>query len=517
MGGFIFPGHAAILTPAMAHFAEVPDSDTHRRWVRRVVIGINIVLAVTLVAAISAVGYALFLYGKLDRLALGLGGRSVQEPINILIVGSDSRSEISKDEKKSFGRDVGGQRSDTIMLAHLDPDKKTVSMVSFPRDLYLPIHGTSGKAKINSAFEEGKNSTEGAKTLIDTIQDNFDVRIDHYVQVDFNGFRSIVDSIGGVNVYFPNPVRDSHSGLNFKNAGCIRLYGDASLAYVRSRYYQEKINGAWRSDGRSDIGRIERQQDFMKRVASRAVKSAGNSPLTSEKLVRNGLDYVKVDNGFSVKDLAKLANQYRHVNPETIQTLGSIPGTLGRAGSASVILPDYENANAMLAAFRADGGSAADVTSSSDDTTVQTPAFKPNEIKVKVLNGSGIDQQAANVANQLKAQGFSTMGFGPADSFSYTKTVIRYDAGEQAKALYIQKLIKGPSVLQQATVAGSDLEIVTGSSFGGLSTVSTTSTTAKSSSSTTANSTNSSLHVGGTTPTTKAHVGGPTSTKACTP
>jgi LCP family protein required for cell wall assembly len=496
----------------MAHFAAVPDNESHRRWVRRVVIGINIVLGVTLIAALSAVGYALFLYSKLDRLSLGLGGRSVSQPINVLIVGSDSRQALSKSDRKSFGTSVGGQRSDTIMLAHLNPDTKSITLVSFPRDLWVPIAGSSHSAKINSAFESGKNSTEGAKTLIDTIENNWDVRIDHYVEVDFDGFRSIVNTLGGVNVYFDYPARDVHSGLYQTTAGCVNVFGDEALAYARSRYFQQKINGSWHSDPTSDIGRISRQQDFMKRVAAKAVRKAKGSPFTTEKLVRHGIKYVKIDDGFGVSDLIKLAQKYKKVDPNTIQAMGAVPGTLGRQSGQSVIIPNFDAADAMLSVFRSNGGSASDVTSTSNNGTfgTQVPSIPPNEVHVKVLNGSGVNKQAEDVANKLKEQGFATAGFGPADTFAYTKTVIRYNTGEQAKALMLQHLVKGASVLQQSDVAGADVVIITGTSFSGLDQVSTTTSTTKgsSASSTTATTVNSSRSVGGNA-TNRPSVGSP--------
>jgi len=387
------------------------------------------------------------------------------------------------------------------MLAHLDPNTKSITLISFPRDLWVPIAGTGHSAKINSAFEAGKNSTEGAKTLIHTIENNYDVRIDHYVEVDFEGFKSIVNTIGGVNVNFDYPARDFHSGLYQTTAGCVTLYGDEALSYVRSRYYQEKINGRYVSDPRSDLGRIERQQDFIKRVAARTVKHANGSAFTAEKLVRNGIKYVKLDNGFGLSDLVDLAKKYRKADPMAIKTLGAVPGTLGRADGQSVILPDFTGANAMLSVFRSNGGSASDITSSSTDqsgtiSSATVSSVVPSSVHVKVLNGSGVQQQASQVSTLLKSEGFSTAGFGEADTHAYTKTVIRYNTGEQAKALFLQKLVKGASVLQQADITGADIEIVTGTDFLGMGAVptTTTSTTAStSSSSSVKSSSNSSL------------------------
>ena len=105
-------------------------------------------------------------------------------------------------------------------VVRIDPRKKTASILSFPRDLYLPIAGTGKSARINSAH------AHGVQTLIDTIQQGFGVPINHYVEVDFVGFQKLVDAVGGIKLWFDTPVRDQHSGLLVENTGCVTLNGE---------------------------------------------------------------------------------------------------------------------------------------------------------------------------------------------------------------------------------------------------------------------------------------------------
>ncbi len=122
--------------------------------------------------------------------------------------------------------EAGGQRSDTIMLLRIDPEDETAHLLSFPRDLYLPLAGDRGSDKINAAYAQGR------QVLIDTIQQNFGLAINHYVEIDFIAFRDIVDEIGGVPLYFERPVRDKHTGLSVTEPGCHVLDGRSALHFA---------------------------------------------------------------------------------------------------------------------------------------------------------------------------------------------------------------------------------------------------------------------------------------------
>ena len=150
-----------------------------------------------------------------------------------------------------------------MMVAHVDPGKRTGVLVSFPRDLWVPIPG-HGTPKINAAFRTAARSSRSRRSSrSSTSRSATTSRSTSRASV------SIVDAIGSVPIFFPAPARDKNTGLNITTPGCHELNGDEALAYVRSRYYEYEENGEWKSDPTSDIGRIQRQQYFIRSVATR--------------------------------------------------------------------------------------------------------------------------------------------------------------------------------------------------------------------------------------------------------
>ncbi len=148
--------------------------------------------------------------GSAKRVDLTLADAPSGGGANYLIIGSDTRDFIKNaGDQQAFGdsADAGGQRSDTIMVLHTDPDSGRALLVSFPRDLWVDVPGR-GKSKINAAFNDGPQA------VIDTLANNFNVPIHHYVEVNFDSFRQIVDAIGTVPVYFPTSARDALSNLH---------------------------------------------------------------------------------------------------------------------------------------------------------------------------------------------------------------------------------------------------------------------------------------------------------------
>ena len=193
---------------------------------------------------------------------------------NFLLTGADNGACV--DPNSPFAPAFGdaesgrvGERSDTIMVFRVDPAADRVAVLSFPRDLYVKIAGSNSRSRINSAYRR-----DDPQRLIDTIYENFGIGIDHYIQVDFCTFKTLVDAVGGVTVPFAYPARDPNTGLNVPTTGCFTFDGDHALAYVRSRHYEYEDppgSGNWKTDGTSDLGRISRQQDFLRRtLAERA-------------------------------------------------------------------------------------------------------------------------------------------------------------------------------------------------------------------------------------------------------
>ncbi len=435
-----------------------------RRWPRRLLIGANVFLAVCLLGAAATYGYIRYRFGQIDRPSFSCdvlrncGEDDAGAPMNVLMVGSDSRANLGPGERH-FGseRQVGGQRSDTILVLRADPRRRKAAILSIPRDLAVPIAGSGSDdlQRINTAFEGGP------ERLIATIRQSLGIPIDHYAQVDFNGFRGVVNAVGGVTMYFPSPARDKLSGLNVPTAGCVELDGDEALSYVRSREYQYYESGRWRSDPTGDIGRIQRQQDFIRRVIRKASR-AGRNPITLNSLVDSGVKNVKLDQSFSEGDLLRLAKRFRSLEPDAVEML-SLPTVDANVGGADVLRLQQPEARQVIDHFLGRDERA----SGSGRRREDVPDIPPNRVRVRVLNGSGADGQAGDAAKELQSAGFNVAGSGDADGFRYTEPVIRYGRGQEDKAKLLQAYLEGSSrVEEDTTIRGVDLVLVTGSEMG---------------------------------------------------
>src|SRR6478609_1130926 len=228
---------------------------------------------------------------------------------NYLLVGSDSRAGSDPDSPDYGGigsaDETGGKRSDTIMIMHVDHDTGRASLVSLPRDLWVPIDGGK-KNRINSAF------SQGADVLVRTVQDSLGVPINHYVEVDFTGFKKLVDAMGGVETCFDYATRDKNTGLSIPGPGCYTLDGVQALAYARSRHFQQFIDGKWEEDPTSDIGRTQRQQQLIADAAKALIDKIGANPFAADPVLDAAVDSVQVDPQTNLlkaaKQLQPLAN-----------------------------------------------------------------------------------------------------------------------------------------------------------------------------------------------------------------
>ena len=180
-----------------------------RTWLQRGVLSLNVIM---ILLALGAAWLLRQSYGKvseISRVQLAGSLSPIPEPsepgqriVNVLLVGSDSSAGLDPNDPIQAGR-VGERNGDAIIVAHLNERDGTAALLSLPRDLWLPISGTDREARINSAYAVG-----GAATLIETIESNFDIPINHYVNVDFAGFKGVVEAVGSVEIFFPTPARD---------------------------------------------------------------------------------------------------------------------------------------------------------------------------------------------------------------------------------------------------------------------------------------------------------------------
>jgi LCP family protein required for cell wall assembly len=220
-----------------------------RRW------GLVVVLVVVAWLAFM-VGTPLHAWSKVTKVDTAPAGDRPADSSgsNYLLVGSDSREGLTAEQKKDLATgSAQGRRTDSIILVHVPDGGGKPSMISLPRDSYVPIPG-KGSNKINAAFAFG-----GPKLLVQTVEQVTDLRIDGYVEIGFAGFASVVDSLGGVDICVKFPMNDKKAGINLKK-GCQTLDGKNALGYVRARY----------SDPRGDIGRADRQRQFLAAIMKKA-------------------------------------------------------------------------------------------------------------------------------------------------------------------------------------------------------------------------------------------------------
>ncbi len=354
------------------------------------------------------------------------------EARNFLITGADNNSCIDPDSRyaPAFGdRTSLGERSDTIMMWRVNPAESQVAVLSFPRDLWVTIAGRSSKQRINVAYQR-----DDPQRLIDTIYDNFGIRTDHFVQVDFCAFKTLVDAVGGVGVPFDTPVRDARTGLDVPTAGCFTFDGDHALAYVRSRYFQFlTADRGWVQDGTSDLGRISRQQDFLRRVVSRLLSKGAFNPDVVRGLVQTSSDYVVIDGELSVGKVLEFAGVLRDVDPTQITTyqIESKPQTI-QGNSVLVPTTSGDNMQAILAIFRGEATLASAPVQVFDSTTTSstiTPSgfapsgFAPSGFAPSGFAPSGFgasapltpDEPAPTTLPSVEAEE-NTLGYAPDSS-----------------------------------------------------------------------------------------------------
>ena len=233
------------------------------------------------------------------------------------------------------------------MVMRVDPVTRQAAVLSFPRDLWVPIPGRS-EGRINSAYIKDDYSL-----LAQTIYENFGIVVDHYIQVDFCAFKRIVDAVGGVTVPFATRILDKNVGLDVA-AGCHTFMGDEALAYVRSRHLKwMDENGKTHEDGFSDLGRISRQQDFLRRTLQAALDKGIFDPAVASALIKSLQTDIVTEDGFTVDDMLRFAGVLSDVDPAGIRTYQIEASRLIVSGN-DVLEPRIkgDNKKAILAIFR---------------------------------------------------------------------------------------------------------------------------------------------------------------------
>jgi LCP family protein required for cell wall assembly len=303
-----------------------------KRTGRRVLAVVGILVLALIVWLIAVPVYA---WSHVDRVAYEpSGSRPADQPgTTYLLLGSDSRSGLTKAERKEYGTGhVGGQRTDTIMILYVPPSGHPV-LISVPRDSYVPIPG-HGSNKINAAFAFG-----GPKLMTKTIEKNTGLRIDQYVEVGFAGFVNVINAVGGVEMCIKKPIKDKDSHLNLK-AGCQDLKGKEALGYVRMR----------KADPLGDLGRVQRQRQMVSAMAKKAASPASIlNPVRYWNLANAGTDSLAVGENASMLSMVRMMMAMGKVSSKGGLTL-TVPIANANAYTAagSSVLWDNKKAAAMF-------------------------------------------------------------------------------------------------------------------------------------------------------------------------
>ena len=321
--------------------------------------------------------------------------------LTFLVIGSDTREGL--EDLENFGS-AGGERADVIMLVRVNRDGRA-QMLSVPRDLWVDVPG-HGMNKINSAYAFG-----GSTLMVQTVKQALGVDINHYIEVDFVGFMDMIDEIGGVEIHFANPARDSSSGLDIDSAGTQVLDGESALAYARSRKYQELQNGSWVSVDANDIGRTQRQQEVVRAMMS-ALKTP--SSIAEAGAIANSVArHMTIDSKLAASSVAQLAWDFKGILGGNVDG-ATLPVVGGSVGGASVVHRDDPAAETMIQNFKAGR------------------PFADQPIRVTVLNGNGVAGAAGEMAQQLESLGYVVVSVGDSDEqFTVTTVLGDVDAGRE--------------------------------------------------------------------------------------
>ncbi|MFN8125758.1 MAG: LCP family protein [Candidatus Nanopelagicales bacterium] len=392
----------------------------------------------------------------------GLGGSSIADggPTNILVVGSDDRSGLSTRQRNRLhaGPDDYGRHTDTMMLVHIGGDLGTISVVSIPRDslVTIPAHtSTDGTAvpehqgKINSAF-----STGGPAVTVQTVEQATGLTIDHYVEVNFAGFLSMVDAVGGVEVCLQTPLQDQLSGLDLP-AGRQTISGPQALAYVRARYID------------NDFGRAGRQQKFLSAMAQK-VFSAGTllNPVALNNFVDAAVHSVTTDERLDRDTIAALAGRAADLDLGRVQ-FTTVPVSDGNhmANGESTVLWDGEAAGALFHAL------------AEDQPLPQPPKatqveVSPGEISLAVAPAG---PQGQHAVSDLQAAGFTVSQVAPPATPPAT-TVVRFDPAMPKSLATVKAALPG-ATFQPVPGMGETFSVVIGNDYAGVAPVRAAATT----------------------------------------
>jgi polyisoprenyl-teichoic acid--peptidoglycan teichoic acid transferase len=345
------------------------------------------------------------------------------QPFYIIMMGSDTR----KGEKQ--------QRSDTLIVARIDPKKKNVRMISIPRDTRVDVPGV-GMTKINAAAFFG-----GPALTIKTVKQFTGVPIKYFVNVDFTGFRDVVNSIGGVWINVPYDIDDRQAsafGSKYQHIkkGYQKLNGYYALTFVRARHQFAD----------QDFTRVKNQQMFIKALAKQTLQ-LGNV-FRAPAIISAVADHVQTN--MPASKMAELVMQFKGMGENDIES-ATMPGVPDFVDGQSFVVTDDMKWEELLAKFKSGKPIVAKKSSSSSSTASSGgPKIYAYQVPVSVRNGTGVSGLAKQCSDFLASKGFTIKETGNMNQSVYPKTIIVYSKGNEAKANFVREKLGFGDVIAQA-------------------------------------------------------------------
>jgi len=390
---------------------------------------------------------------------------------NILVYGDDSRKGLDAHQQYILHTgDDQTDNTDTIMIIHLSPGRHLVTVMSIPRDTMVPQYqcdaapGYAGQqanpnsyVQINSLLQAG-----GPVCLWKTVEQQTGIYISHFIGLGMLGFVKVVNDLGGVNVCVPFNVSDPVSGLTL-SSGEHHIDGIQALAFWRTR---EDVGTG------SDLERIQRDQ-FMSAQVVKGVLSSGllSDPLKLLSVVTDAAASMTTDSGMTLSDLVGIAESLRNLSSKNVQFI-TAPNQAWPPDPDARVQFAQPQADEVFSAIAHDVTvPKVTVTPSASPTSVsaQVLTTSPSNVKVQVLNGSGVAGIAEQAAVGLTSRGFNVTGTGNAATFAYTNSVIEYaSAGDMAAVNTLSKELTNVTDLRDSSLTPGTVELILGSDFSGL-------------------------------------------------
>jgi LCP family protein required for cell wall assembly len=425
------PASSYTETPAQASrrlretYARPGDPQRRTKFILRVVAAVVLVLLFAGVGV--AVGGYLYMRSIDDRLAAKIikidptgqikntlaPPRKPGEPFYMLMMGVDTRPS-----------DNAPARSDSLILARIDPQQKRIAMISIPRDSRVDIPGHS-TFKINSAMQLG-----GPKLAIETVRELTGVPISHFMAIDFNGFKDVVDALGGVWVTVPQAINDREAANWDRkaariSAGYQKLDGKHSLTFVRARHqYADQ-----------DYSRMKNQQTFVKALAKQTLQIQNAFKINA--IIEAALKNVTTD--MSVQDILNLAADFGGMKPDAIET-ATMPSQPQYIGGVSYVIVDRTKMGEMMKRFESGQPLDSATALAAQNATLAAAAggLDPKTVTLAIRNGIGRKGVANEAAAAMRAFGFPIKEIGNTAKPVYPQTLIIYSGTDPSKAATVK-------------------------------------------------------------------------------